>query len=124
MIKPVRKIHFAAWQMVIIIIPLAFVFALLFRPDKRIQNKQTDNFFRFEVARRDSVFHIMIEVLNPITTPSCAVFAQTANSKILLGTLSTQQRYSFTTSTDVKSILLFDGIHKKEIKTYLIPEGL
>lgn len=122
MVKPLRTTHFFVWRMVLVFIPIAFAFALFFRPAINVNKKSSENFI-VETSCKDSMLHITIEVLNPIATPSCVVYGQTPNQKIFLGKLSEQGIYTFTSAADVKTILLYDAIHHKEIET-VTPQGL
>jgi len=123
MVKPLRSLHFAVWMMLIIVVPVTFVLAISFRPGRIEEQRNADNFL-FKTTRKDSSLQISIYILNPLTTPSCLVYAQEAGRKILLGKLGARGEYVFSYSVGAKSIQLFDGIHKKEIITYLIPKDL
>jgi hypothetical protein len=123
MIKPLRSVHFIVWRVLALVIPIAFVLALLFRPKRQAEQKNVDN-FRFTSLRQDSSFQITIQLLNPLTTPSCLVYAVNEQQKILLGKIETKRTYIFYSPARTKKILLFDGIHKEEILTYSIPNDL
>ncbi len=123
MIKPLRSVHFVVWRVLALAIPIALALALVVRPQRSAEQKNVDN-FRFTSLRQDSSFQITIHVLNPLTTPSCSVFAVDEQQKILLGRLATKGTYLFNTRVSTKHVLLFDGIHKKEIVTYLISTDL
>ena len=123
MVKPLRTLHFAVWTLLTIVVMITFVLAVSFRPGRMEEQRNADNFL-FTATRKDSSLQISIQVLNPLTTPSCLVYAQEADRKILLGKLGARGKYVFSYSVGAKSIQLFDGIHNKEIVAYLIPNDL
>lgn len=123
MIKPLRSLHFVVWRVLALGVPIALVLALFVRPERQAELKNVDN-FRFTSFRQDSSFQITIDVLNPLTTPSCLVYAVDEQQRILLGKIGTKGKFILNSPINTKYILLFDGIHKKEIMTYSISTNL
>lgn len=118
MIKPLRKYHFLVWRLWAVLLPIAFVVAIIVRPVQAPTRKVDEEAFTANiVTNNDSTFVVTIQVGKPIKVPSCVAILSLSQKDVVLGTLDRQGRYNFTIPTfDGPAILnLVDAIHQKTI---------
>ena len=122
MIRPLRKYHFIVWRVFALVLPIAFTMALVLRPVSKYA-LPSEKDFEFSVVATDSLSSITIEVLNPIQSASCVVYAHSRDEKkYLLGSLSNTGHYSFQCSVPIVSVSLYDAIRAKEIIAHRVPK--
>src|SRR5690242_12024848 len=115
MIRPLRKYHFQIWRSLALVLPMAFVLALVLRPiSQNVQAKANE--FHFDFTKSNGQGSIKITLSNPLQSPSCLVFAlPKSGGKLLLGTITHEGMYEFACPEKIAAIELFDAIHRKEI---------
>src|SRR5688572_17236143 len=117
MIKPLRKYHFIGWRVIAVVLPLAFIFALVFRPARSKTKTFDKDCFIQTMRSTDSTIAISIAVLNPIRVPNCLVYAKVNGQNLLVGNIATTATYSFDAPASTSAIVLFDKIHNVELKS-------
>jgi hypothetical protein len=118
MIRPLRKFHFYLWRIWGIVLPLCFIFALLFRPASPNQYNPITDDFAFAVKKlTNSSSLLTVELRNTLRAPSCLVYVSSGSDDILLGTIDHKGSYQFEFPDTGKkiSIRLYDALHKRDI---------
>jgi len=124
MIRPLRKYHFVIWCFWAVCLPIALGLAIIVQPQLPTNLRNVKNTFQAELkSMTDSTSLIRINVLKPISSPSCLVFSTVGNRDILLGKLDHQGPYTFIISNPKQDVILklYDGIHKKTITSITLP---
>ena len=118
MIKPLRKYHYMVWRLGAVLLPIAFVVAIIVRPAQTPTIKADEEAFTANiVASNDSTFVVTIQVGKPIKVPSCVAILSSTKKYVVLGTLDRQGVYKFIIPTfeGPADLNLVDAIHQKTI---------
>jgi hypothetical protein len=117
-----RKYHFHIWRVFALVLPIIFTAAIVLRPIKQSPEFHS-NQFHFEMLQPglNGVATLKIELINPLQSPSCLVYALSdSNEKFFLGSISHQGEYTFACPKEkIVGVQLFDLLKQKEILTHL-----
>ena len=106
------------WRLGAVLLPIAFVVAIIVRPAQTPTIKADEEAFTANiVASNDSTFLVTIQVGKPIKVPSCVAILSSTKKYVVLGTLDRQGVYKFIIPTfeGPADLNLVDAIHQKTI---------
>ncbi len=119
MVRRLRKYHFYSWRLIAVFLPIAFVSAIIFRPDVNASRAvETNLVYVAELdLLSDSTAKLRIKILHPLQAPSCLVMHGTKGNEVTLGLLSGIGEYNFpiTRTGSTETIRFFDPIYKKDL---------
>lgn len=122
MIRPLRTYHYFTWRLLAVALPLVFVIAILRRPAmSHVPVKEFSKDFDASITSvNDSTAQINLTVLNPLSVPSCIVYAVAHTDTLLLGKLDERKEYQFMIVANHSDIVLGlrDPLHRKEIASF------
>jgi len=118
MIKPLRKYHFAIWQLLAVLLPLFFIMAVVIRPSVPSPKVFPHNAFGAMIeSNTDSTYLVTIEVEHFIKAPSCVIILSNTTTELALGIVDGQGTYSFVIEKVElpATVKLWDAIHHRAI---------
>jgi hypothetical protein len=111
MIKPLRQSHYFIWKVLAIFLPALLISAVLFRPQNDPMIFMAKD-ISLEIRDRSEDPILVINLINPLKSSSCLVYAQSDSGEKLLGALSNRGKYEYDIPQGTVNIILRDILNK------------